>query len=504
MSSRHVRPSRLSLRTCMAGIAALTVSTGIAWGYTNSVPVPYHNSFESYANRTPVPTLNGWGSANPTAAVVRAATYTFPLRRSLNGASHTNVVELYEDVTNKLVHAPGADTNIWLDVMVKPVRSTEPPDVDDTEIQTALYFNSNGQACVRHTYYDQEGGTHRTWAILSHPPIPTSEWVRVTLQMNYLQGEYVGAGVDPGMIERCFRVSINGSDFITNHWAYPTLPIDLDSGINNDYPRDGSWFIMCNSEALNSIRGRTNIASVAIMGTGFFDDYVVTNGNVFASAGTRWIVDASTTVTNHPGVIGGTIYPGGKLLVPNGDSVSLDIIAYTNYMLHHVQWNGTNIGAVTSVSITSVKSNQKVLAVFAAIADQHETSLGVPYAWMDSYGFNYTTDQFGDFDNDGLLNWEEYVAGTHPKNSNSVFRVLDVYFGGASNRVTFMGGGVAGATNNFTMLRNTNNLPNVTAGNWERLDENKIPRAPSGTNVWWDAAPPARPAYYQPAVMWTF
>lgn len=508
MSSRNVRPSRLSFRTCMAGVAALTVAAGIAWG---DPAVPYADSFESYTNQTALPdTPNGWYSANPTGAVVRSMTYSFPLRRPLTVASPTNVVELYEAVTNKLVHAPGADTNIWVDVMVMPVRSSAFPEVDDNDIQTALFFNTNGHIVVRHAYYDDSTGVHHIWSELAHPAIPTGKWARVTLQMNYLSGCYLVDGVpyedEFGVaIDRYFRVSLNGSDFLTNRWAVPSLPVNLGTGDNPTMPRNGSWFMMCNSRVLYSDtdRGLTNINSVAIQGTGYFDDYVVTNGDVFASVGTRWLVDASTTVmgTAHPGTPGGTIYPGGKLLIPNGDDVTMDITAYTNYVLDHVMWNGTNIGAVSSVSITDVTGNHTVQAVFEYTGVK-ETAYGVPYEWMDTYGFNYTTDQFGDFDNDGLLNWEEYVSGTHPKDSNSVFRVLDVYFGGTSNRVTFMGGGVAGATNNFTMLRNTNNLPNVTADNWDKLDINLIPRDPSGTNVWWDAAPPAGPAYYQPAVMW--
>lgn len=59
------------------------------------------------------------------------------------------------------------------------------------------------------------------------------------------------------------------------------------------------------------------------------------------------------------------------------------------------------------------------------VADAQVTALGTPYAWLDQYGLvggsNYEAADAADADGDGLATWQEYVAGTVPTNSASVF-----------------------------------------------------------------------------------
>ena len=50
-----------------------------------------------------------------------------------------------------------------------------------------------------------------------------------------------------------------------------------------------------------------------------------------------------------------------------------------------------------------------------------------PYGWLAQYGLtNYDEDAMADVDNDGLLTWEEYVAGTDPTNQASVFAITGI------------------------------------------------------------------------------
>jgi hypothetical protein len=52
------------------------------------------------------------------------------------------------------------------------------------------------------------------------------------------------------------------------------------------------------------------------------------------------------------------------------------------------------------------------------------TTNGTPYPWLDQYGLtDYEADDVLDQDADGLLTWQEYIAGTVPTNKASSFIV---------------------------------------------------------------------------------
>ncbi|MEI6891839.1 MAG: hypothetical protein V5783_06680 [Pontiella sp.] len=51
-----------------------------------------------------------------------------------------------------------------------------------------------------------------------------------------------------------------------------------------------------------------------------------------------------------------------------------------------------------------------------------ETANGTPYSWLNEYGLTEADDHL-DTDGDGLLTWEEYIAGTNPTNAASVLTI---------------------------------------------------------------------------------
>jgi hypothetical protein len=64
-----------------------------------------------------------------------------------------------------------------------------------------------------------------------------------------------------------------------------------------------------------------------------------------------------------------------------------------------------------------------------AIAEYPETtSHGVPHAWLDTLGLapggDYEAADLDDPDGDGFANWQEYVAGSDPKDAASHFRIV--------------------------------------------------------------------------------
>lgn len=104
-----------------------------------------------------------------------------------------------------------------------------------------------------------------------------------------------------------------------------------------------------------------------------------------------------------------------------------------------------------------------------------------------------------DPDDDGVSNWDEYIAGTNPDDITSAFRVVrEQYFQspGQSNLVVWLGSTNSGNFTLFTIHRSTNLLSNVY---WVPVASN-LARSPSGTNTWYDTNPPSGRAYYRPSL----
>jgi formylglycine-generating enzyme required for sulfatase activity len=61
-------------------------------------------------------------------------------------------------------------------------------------------------------------------------------------------------------------------------------------------------------------------------------------------------------------------------------------------------------------------------------AEADEPLMGTPVNWLDKYGFkgHYARAEFGDQDGDGMLTWQEYIAGTNPTNRQSVLKLRDL------------------------------------------------------------------------------
>ncbi|MGH7954238.1 MAG: hypothetical protein ACREFE_20275, partial [Limisphaerales bacterium] len=62
---------------------------------------------------------------------------------------------------------------------------------------------------------------------------------------------------------------------------------------------------------------------------------------------------------------------------------------------------------------------------FITVYSASNLPYGTPVPWLMEYGFtnNFAAAETNDSDGDGMLNWQEYVAGTNPTNASSVFSV---------------------------------------------------------------------------------
>jgi hypothetical protein len=141
-----------------------------------------------------------------------------------------------------------------------------------------------------------------------------------------------------------------------------------------------------------------------------------------------------------------------------------------------------------------------VTANFSVSPPQY-TSHGTPHAWLSEYGVtnNFESADTNDWDLDESMTWEEYAAGTDPKDSNSVFGVRSITIAGNGFRVEWFGTTNHGVTNPFVVLRRTNVMD---LGNWDTVGTD-IGRAPDGTNSWSDNTPPAGgKAFYRIEIPW--
>jgi len=87
--------------------------------------------------------------------------------------------------------------------------------------------------------------------------------------------------------------------------------------------------------------------------------------------------------------------------------------------------NGQPVAFVHPTNVTLVWSNLMADGTIRADFAQNVVTNGVPEWWLAGYGLtNVDADSMCDADHDGMLSWQEWVAGTDPTNIGSVFRVV--------------------------------------------------------------------------------
>ncbi len=139
----------------------------------------------------------------------------------------------------------------------------------------------------------------------------------------------------------------------------------------------------------------------------------------------RWLVNITTSTTNVIAtnvpvmtnvvrVIGGVTNTYTVTVSPSG-SPCISTITFTN-----LQTNTSHRISITNLagSVSTTTANITVL--------KDSDGDGVPDVWEAAYGMitNNASDGLLDFDNDGMINRDEYFAGTNPTNAASVLKVF--------------------------------------------------------------------------------
>jgi len=140
-----------------------------------------------------------------------------------------------------------------------------------------------------------------------------------------------------------------------------------------------------------------------------------------------------------------------------------------NYFIFGAWQGQTNGCAIASNTITVfMNTTRTIMALFYA---QLATN-NVPKWWLAQSGLtNFNVDAMRDVDNDGMLTWQEWIAGCDPTNINSVFRFTSadsapsqgmvVRWPSISNRFYDLSRAtnLMAGTNAFTILPGASNMP---------------------------------------------
>ena len=452
-------------------LAAVGLAGAGSSALAQSVTVPWQNSFETNTTGISILTNSEFGAWFGTADVVAFVTnlsYSTALQSPkvtypIPGA-HTRVVSFKDGTITNVLSAPGG--NATVDVMLQPVRMEQPAmTAAISNSQMSVFVDTNGNLNVYHLQLtnDDSAAVAPGWTVLTGFPggaIGTDKWVRLTVTMDYS---------DPNLTTRAFfQLRLNGYLF-TN---------DLATADRN-FARTGTWFICAspgNPEKINQ---------VAFSGSGMFDDLVITN-NFDLNA----IQPMAPTITATAHGFG-TISPSGAVVfaVSPADTNFL-MAAQQYYHISQITTNGTMITGLTgsetnyNLSLTGITSDGSVDVYFSADMVNSRT----PAYWLAGYGISIASDT-NDSDSDGMLDWQEYVAGTIPVNSNSLLKLLSQQQSGTTNVIKWLSS--ASALSNYKVEGSTN----LTSG-WSTLGT--VTKA-DGTNSYTDVST-LSPRFYRVTV----
>ena len=282
------------------------------------------------------------------------------------------------------------------------------------------------------------------------------------------------------------------------------------SGTSNSNSWSGAWDLGTSSRiitvsASNTIAGTIANGGLTKAGT---ETLVLSGTNTYAE-GT--MVSAGTLLANSDSALG-----AGKIAVANGATLILQtnttindqatLLLETNVLLTldftgaetigclslngGTIWltNGIYDAAALDALGTGTYGGPGSLAVTGVANDPAST----PHGWLAQHGLtNFNSDAIADADDDGLLTWQEYIAGTNPTNSASNFRIT-------GNRMNAQGSIIrwSSASNRFYDLSRTTNLLQSFAA---VAGATNLPATPP-ENVYTNPVPDGAAAFYRISV----
>ncbi len=233
--------------------------------------------------------------------------------------------------------------------------------------------------------------------------------------------------------------------------------------------------------------------AVAIPGSPFGVDLTSTNftwANVVADGTVsvqfaEWHVVTGVVATGN-----GTITPESRI-VGDGQNASFNLVAASHYHVGLLETNGTATGGPWDNTSTnenyvwsSVLADGTVSVTFAENVWTNDT----PETWLDTFygSTNYDEAASSDTDGDGQAAWEEYLAGTDPTSSSSLFRIENTWHENGTNYLKWVSYHVGDQTSlpPYNVVYATNMLN----ANWTAVTDTVERTDGTYTNIWsWES-----------------
>jgi len=224
------------------------------------------------------------------------------------------------------------------------------------------------------------------------------------------------------------QILVNGNFAFTgasagNIWSGPmnlgadtrTVTISSDlaiSGIisNGGLTKAGTNILTLSSA--NTYAGGTIISNGALIAAA---DGALGAGNITVANGATLVLQTNATINDQAALLLGT---NAVLTLDFTGSETVGCLSLNGgtIWLTNGIYDASALRAVGAGTYTGSGS----LSVAGVASDPAST----PYGWLAQYGLtNFNTDAVADADHDGLLTWQEYIAGTNPTNSTSCLRI---------------------------------------------------------------------------------
>lgn len=115
--------------------------------------------------------------------------------------------------------------------------------------------------------------------------------------------------------------------------------------------------------------------------------------------------------------------PDGDQVVGWGSTNLFTLTASNWYHVASVVVDGTNVGPPDTFTFGDVVADHTLVANFAPDLATNQTPNWWLYQANPDWSTNFDAAAIADADGDGQLTWQEYLAGTDPRNPASVFRL---------------------------------------------------------------------------------
>ena len=195
----------------------------------------------------------------------------------------------------------------------------------------------------------------------------------------------------------------------------------------NYYPGGSDWLTI--TPSIGTIQAESSLIVTAKLNNLWLQptEYSATNSFNSNDSSTTLgylltILKQQFTITSSAGDHG-TISPLGNTVVEENDNLNFTMTPEQWYSVSNVWINGSTIGSVNTYAWNNIVDDGTISASFEAICITNGNIYPVPEFWLAKFGL--TNDMQSaveeDPDNDGSETWKEYIAGTDPTNSQSIF-----------------------------------------------------------------------------------